>query len=209
MAPKRATRGRGRAGDDQVLDDLRARRVHALPLRRQRHDVPLHPSEQRPDARERQSRHLRPRGRVCVRDEKRGARRPPASRSRSSATRATRTGSGPTSISRCTRTDGAATDPFPYLKKAKRLLVAAPSAGGAFTLKLQGTVVTTDAARARPEGGHAAGVAVPPEGDEGREDGDPGRAVRRRHRDDARRCPAARVRRSPCGRSPLFRRSKR
>src|SRR5215208_2992637 len=35
---------------------------------------------------------------------------------------------------------GDAVSPFPYLKRAKRLLVAAPPAGGAFTL--QGTVVT-------------------------------------------------------------------
>jgi hypothetical protein len=39
--------------------------------------------------------------------------------------------------------DGDATDPFPYLKKAAHLLVAAPPAGGAFTLKLGGTVVAT------------------------------------------------------------------
>src|SRR5215203_1650554 len=37
---------------------------------------------------------------------------------------------------------GAATSPFQYLKRARRLLVAAPPAGRAFTLKLQGTVVT-------------------------------------------------------------------
>src|SRR5215210_4091315 len=37
---------------------------------------------------------------------------------------------------------GAATSPFPYLKRAKRLLVAAPPAGRPFTLKLVGTVVT-------------------------------------------------------------------
>jgi hypothetical protein len=37
---------------------------------------------------------------------------------------------------------GDAVSPFTYLKRAKRLLVAAPPAGGAFTLKLQGTVVT-------------------------------------------------------------------
>jgi hypothetical protein len=38
--------------------------------------------------------------------------------------------------------DGKAVDPFPYLKKAKRLLVAAPPAGASFTLKLQGTVAS-------------------------------------------------------------------
>ncbi len=39
--------------------------------------------------------------------------------------------------------DGAATDPFPYLRKARKLLVAAPPPGGSFTLKLSGTVVAT------------------------------------------------------------------
>jgi Peptidase family M23 len=39
--------------------------------------------------------------------------------------------------------DGKAVDPFPYLKKAKRLLVAAPPAGASFTLKLQGTIAGT------------------------------------------------------------------
>ena len=38
---------------------------------------------------------------------------------------------------------GAAVSPFPYLKKAKRLLVAPPPAGASFTLKLQGTVAAT------------------------------------------------------------------
>jgi len=38
---------------------------------------------------------------------------------------------------------GAGVDPFPFLKKAKRLLVAAPPAGASFTLKLQGTVAAT------------------------------------------------------------------
>jgi peptidase M23-like protein len=36
--------------------------------------------------------------------------------------------------------DGKAVDPFPYLKKATRLLVAAPAGGTPFTLKLVGTV---------------------------------------------------------------------
>jgi hypothetical protein len=38
--------------------------------------------------------------------------------------------------------DGAAVSPFPYLKKAKRLLVATPQPSASFTLKLQGTIVT-------------------------------------------------------------------
>jgi hypothetical protein len=41
---------------------------------------------------------------------------------------------------------GKAVDPFPFLKKAAHLLVAAPPAGAAFTLKLTGTVVLTDSA---------------------------------------------------------------
>ncbi len=40
---------------------------------------------------------------------------------------------------------GKAVDPFPYLKKAAHLLVAAPPAGTGFTLKLTGTVVAADA----------------------------------------------------------------
>lgn len=38
----------------------------------------------------------------------------------------------------------AATDPFPYLKKAARLLIAAPPAGTSFTLKLTGTFAASD-----------------------------------------------------------------
>jgi hypothetical protein len=38
--------------------------------------------------------------------------------------------------------DGKAVDPFPLLKKAAHLLVAAPPAGSAFTLKLTGTLVS-------------------------------------------------------------------
>ena len=40
---------------------------------------------------------------------------------------------------------GKAVDPFPLIKKAPHLLVAAPPAGTGFTLKLTGTVVSTDA----------------------------------------------------------------
>jgi hypothetical protein len=41
--------------------------------------------------------------------------------------------------------DGAAVSPFPYLKKATHLLLAAPPAGASFSLKLQGTVVLATA----------------------------------------------------------------
>src|SRR3954470_8512588 len=40
----------------------------------------------------------------------------------------------------------AAVDPFPFLKKAARLLTVAPPAGSSFTLKLSGTLVSTDGA---------------------------------------------------------------
>ncbi len=40
---------------------------------------------------------------------------------------------------------GQALDPFPFLKQARHLLVAAPPAGSGFTLKLTGTVVAADA----------------------------------------------------------------
>jgi hypothetical protein len=39
---------------------------------------------------------------------------------------------------------GKAVDPFPFLRTARHLLVAAPANGAAFTLKLTGTVVSTD-----------------------------------------------------------------
>ncbi len=42
-------RRRGRGREDQVLDDVRTRRLHALPLRRERHDLSLHPPQQRSD----------------------------------------------------------------------------------------------------------------------------------------------------------------
>ena len=57
-APRARTGRRG--GHGQVLDDLVARRLHALPLRRERHEVPLHPPEQRPHRRQRQRGRLRP-----------------------------------------------------------------------------------------------------------------------------------------------------
>jgi hypothetical protein len=38
-----------------------------------------------------------------------------------------------------------AVDPYPFIKKAPHLLVAAPSPGSAFTLRLTGTVVSSDA----------------------------------------------------------------
>jgi hypothetical protein len=41
---------------------------------------------------------------------------------------------------------GKAADPFPFLKKATHLLVAAPPAGSTFTLKLTGTVVSATVA---------------------------------------------------------------
>jgi hypothetical protein len=40
----------------------------------------------------------------------------------------------------------AAVDPFPFLKKAAHLLTVAPPAGSSFTLKLSGTLVSTDGA---------------------------------------------------------------
>jgi hypothetical protein len=40
----------------------------------------------------------------------------------------------------------AAVDPFPFLKKASHLLTVAPAAGSSFTLKLTGTLVSTDGA---------------------------------------------------------------
>ena len=40
----------------------------------------------------------------------------------------------------------AAVDPFPFLKRAARLLTTAPPAGSSFTLKLTGTLVSTDGA---------------------------------------------------------------
>ena len=60
-------RRRGRQG--QVLDDVRERRLHALSLRRERNDVRVHPSEQRPDDAQRQPRQVRARRVVCARPE--------------------------------------------------------------------------------------------------------------------------------------------
>ncbi len=49
----RARGGRG-ARHGEVLDDVRECRLHALPVRRQRHDLPLHPPQQRSDRAQRQ-----------------------------------------------------------------------------------------------------------------------------------------------------------
>ena len=47
--PWRTPGRRRRGGPGQVVDDLGARRLHALPLRQERHDIPLYPPQQRPD----------------------------------------------------------------------------------------------------------------------------------------------------------------
>ena len=97
-APRARARGRGRPGP--LLRGLDPGRLHALPRRPQRHDVPLHPPEQRPHrrgtttavaARSASPSHAGSRAAPASR---------PGSRSASSATRATRTGSIRTCTSR-------------------------------------------------------------------------------------------------------------
>ena len=56
---KEVTCRRRRSGQGEVLDDVERGRLHALPLRREWHDVPLHPPEQRRDDAERQPRQVR------------------------------------------------------------------------------------------------------------------------------------------------------
>ncbi len=63
----------------------------------------------------------------------------PVSRSRSTATRATRTGTR-TSTSRCTRTAAPTSNPFPHLKKASKLLFAGRE-GAAFSLGMRGRLL--------------------------------------------------------------------
>ena len=88
-------RGRGRPGRVRAVQPGR---LHALPLRAERDDVPLHPPEQRPHREERQPGRLRPRRHV--RRSRTARRSPPGSRSPGSATRGTRTAIR-TSTSRC------------------------------------------------------------------------------------------------------------
>ena len=59
--PVAHARRRGGGGPGAVAHDLGACRLHALPLRAQRHDVPLHPPQQRPDREVRGSRRLQAR----------------------------------------------------------------------------------------------------------------------------------------------------
>ena len=61
LAPKGSPAVAVEDGQDQVLDDLRPGRLHALSLRGERHHLPLHPPEQRPDEGERQPGQVRPR----------------------------------------------------------------------------------------------------------------------------------------------------
>ena len=61
---------RGRQGE--VLDDFALGRLHALPLRRERDDVPLHPPEQRRDDEERQPRQVRARNGVRREERRQG-----------------------------------------------------------------------------------------------------------------------------------------
>ena len=59
MAPRRTIAVAAEAGQGQVLDVFGSGRVHALPLRQQRHDVPLHPPQQRRHEGQRQPRQVR------------------------------------------------------------------------------------------------------------------------------------------------------
>ena len=69
-SPARA-RARRRGRPRPFLHGLVAGRLHALPRRAQRDDVPLHPSEQRPDGRQRQPGPLHDRRHVPARPEER------------------------------------------------------------------------------------------------------------------------------------------
>ena len=94
------SRRRRRGGQGQVVDDLGARRLHALPLRQERHDIPLYPPQQRPHG------GVRGQGRVQARRLVRGRGRREGHRGRADrrtwATRATPRATT-TSTSRCTR----------------------------------------------------------------------------------------------------------
>ena len=109
--------GRGRGRQDQVLDDVRARRLHALPLRRERHDLPLHPPQQRPHREARQPGHVRARASPTRTGSRTAPRSRPGSRSPTTATRATPR-APTTSTSRCTRRTAPTSIPFPYLNAA-------------------------------------------------------------------------------------------
>ena len=83
MAPKRSLALAAEAGKVKFWTTLRDRRLHALPLRRERHGLLLHPPQQRPDREERQPRQVRRRDRVREGAEgRREGRRRPADRLR-------------------------------------------------------------------------------------------------------------------------------
>ena len=95
-------RRRGRGRQDPTLDDLRARRLHALPVRRERNDVSVHPSQQRPHPETGQPRHMRRRSRLCGRSQgRRAGQGGPADRLQRRLRRCR--GNVRISISRCTR----------------------------------------------------------------------------------------------------------
>ena len=220
IAPHGRRRRRGREG--QVLDDVRSRRVHALSLRRQRDDVPLHPPEQRRHEGERQPRQVRPGDVVLEGPARRRSTSRRASRSATSETPATPTPPIRTSTSRCTRTTAAPTNPYPYLMKAERLIFAT-SMNTTVTLTVHGHGHPRVTRRADPQrdeppgvsGRHRARQDAPPaaarrragrpdrprQGQGRRRRG--GAVARRQERARAHRADASpRSPRRPCGRAP-------
>ena len=126
LAPRRALALAAEPGRVQLPGGVDPGRLHALSRRPQRHDVRLHPPQQRSHRRERQPGRLQDGRRLPARASRAAPQSRPASRSASSATRATPTGSIRISISRSIRAAARAVNPYRRLLAARRLLFYAP-----------------------------------------------------------------------------------